>query len=113
MDQRTDLMGDSANWHLNNVIFIAFLCAISYLSLALPPSAQAASSLLGEVPPLAGEAELGAAIEIGREMPLPEAIDVTSFAHGRHDGDLEAVLELGTHPGEEDANGGECRWRRA
>ncbi len=32
----------------------------------------------------------GAAIETGQRMPLSEAIDVTSFAHGRHDGDLEA-----------------------
>jgi rhodanese-related sulfurtransferase len=32
----------------------------------------------------------GAAIETGQRMPLSEAIDVTSFAHGRHDDDLEA-----------------------
>jgi rhodanese-related sulfurtransferase len=34
--------------------------------------------------------EAGATIETGEPMPLSEAIDVVSFAHGRHDGDLQA-----------------------
>jgi len=34
--------------------------------------------------------DAGAAIETGPPLPLAEAIDVTSFAHGRHDGDLAA-----------------------
>ncbi|MBT8410114.1 MAG: rhodanese [Alphaproteobacteria bacterium] len=32
----------------------------------------------------------GAAVEARPAMPLSEAIDVTSFAHGRHDGNLDA-----------------------
>ena len=57
MEQRTDLMGASANWHLKSVIFIAFLCTASSLLLAPSPSAQAASPLLEDAPLVAANTD--------------------------------------------------------